>query len=122
MGALSSENMSVVSSVMKVVKRKELYFVDSVTSSRTVCKAAAKNTGIRFISRDVFLEETTNKTRAYVKQQLAKAGDIAIKYGYAVAIGHVGPAGGPETAKAIKEMIPVLESKGIKFVFVSELV
>ncbi len=122
MGALSSENARVVSSVMHTVKSKGLYFVDSVTSSKTVCKTVARDVGVRFIARDIFLEGPDEKTKPYIKQQLEKAGDMALKYGYAVVTGHVGSAGGVETANAIKEMIPVLESKGIRFVFISELI
>lgn len=122
MGALASENERVISAVMETVSEKGLYFVDSLTSARTVCRKAAKKTGINFIERDVFLEGNSNNvTKNYVKSQLSKAGEIALKYGYAVAIGHVGSAGGRVTAEAINEMIPVLEKKGIEFVYVSEL-
>lgn len=122
MGALASENKRVVSDVMKVVKRKGLYFVDSVTSPRTVCRSVAQTIGVRFIERNVFLEGTSkNRTKAYVKHQLAAAENLALKNGYAVAIGHVGSAGGKVTVQAIKEMIPELERKGIKLVYVSEL-
>jgi len=41
--------------------------------------------------------------------------------GIAVGIGHVGE-GGLNMARAIKEMIPVMEAKGIEFVYLSELV
>lgn len=123
MGALASENKRIVTDVMKVVKNNGLYFVDSVTSPRTVCSSVAKSTGVRFAQRDIFLEDTSeNKTKAYIKHQLEKAGDMACKYGYSVVIGHVGPAGGKVTAEAIKEMIPQLESKGIKLVYISELI
>lgn len=122
MGALASENQRVVTSVMTTVKEKGLYFVDSVTSPRTKCKSVAQKLEMRFIQRDVFLESNSeNKTKKYIKKQLSAAGDLALKTGYAVAIGHVGSAGGKITAESIKEMIPELEGKGIEFVFVSEL-
>lgn len=122
MGALASGNKRIVTDVMKVVKKKGLYFVDSVTSHRTICRSVAKSIGVRFTERDVFLEGTSeNKTKAYIKKQLEKAGNIALKNGYSVAIGHVGSAGGKVTVQAIKEMIPQLEGKGIKLVYISEL-
>ena len=123
MGALASENKRIISTIMKVIKRKGYYFVDSVTSPRTICRSVAKPIGVRFIERNVFLEGTSeNKTKAYIKQQLAAAGNMALKNGYAVAIGHVGSAGGKVTVQAIKEMIPQLEGKGIKLVYISELI
>jgi polysaccharide deacetylase 2 family uncharacterized protein YibQ len=122
MGALASENERVVSSVMKVVKRKGLYFVDRVTSPRTVCRSVAKVFGIKFAERNIFLEgDTKNKTKAYIKQQLTAAKSLALKKGYAVAIGHVGSAGGQVTVQVLKEMIPELERDGIKLVYISEL-
>lgn len=121
MGALASENERVMSDVMKVAKDKRLYFVDSLTSPRTVCRSVAKKIGIKFAQRDIFLEHSS-KSRTYIKKQLTLAGNTALKYGYAVAIGHVGSEGGKVTAEAIKEMIPELERKGIKFAYASELV
>lgn len=122
MGALTSENERVISCVMKVVKEKNLYFVDSVTSQKTICKPVAKKIGVKFIERNFFIENSSkNKNKEYIKKQLASAGNMAIEKGHAVAIGHVGSAGGKVTAEAIREMIPGLESKGIEFVFISEL-
>lgn len=123
MGALASENKRVVSAVMRVVKRKKLYFVDSVTTPKTICRPVAKGLNTPFIARNVFLEGSSkNKSISYVKQQLSIAEKLALKNGYAVAIGHVGSAGGKATIQAIMEMIPEIEDKGIKMVYVSELV
>lgn len=121
MGVLASENERVMSCVMKAVKEKNFYFVDSLTSPRTVCRSVAKKIGVKFAKRNVFLEKPSSKTKSYIKKQLAIAGDLALKNGQAVVIGHVGSAGGKVTAEAIKEMIPILESKGIRLVFISEL-
>lgn len=121
MGTKSSEDSRVMSCVMKVVKEKNLYFVDSKTSSKSICKDVAKDVNIKFLERNYFLEQSSVKTTAYAKQQLLSAGELAIKKGYAVVIGHVGSAGGKTTAKAIKEMIPGLEKKGIEFVHISKL-
>lgn len=121
MGCLASENERIMTSVMSTVKEKNLYFVDSRTSSKTVCREVAQKVGVQFAERNVFLEHSS-KAKDYIKKQLSIAGDVAIKKGYAVAIGHVGAVGGNVTAEAIKEMIPELEEKGIEFIFVSELI
>ena len=120
MGSKASENERVVSCVMELVKEKGLYFVDSRTSKKSVCKQVADDLGIKFTSRNVFLEHTS-KAKDEIEKQLTLAGDMAIKNGYAVVIGHVGSEGGKVTAEAIRDMIPVLEQRGIKFVFVSDL-
>jgi uncharacterized protein len=120
MGSLCSENKYIMSSVIKVLKENNMYFVDSRTSSLSVCKRVAKNTGIRFDERNVFLE-AESKSEWYIKKQLRLAGSIAIKKGHAIAIGHVGSAGGRVTAICINDMIPQLEKQGIKLVYVSDL-
>ena len=59
-------------------------------------------------------------TEQVVKNIISSA-EIAKKNGYAVAIGHVGPAGGITTAEAIKRAVPEIEKMGVKLVTVSEL-
>lgn len=120
MGAMASENERIMTSVISTVKEKNMYFVDSRTSSKTVCRGVAQKVGVRFAERNVFLEHASN-SKDYIKKQFAIAGDLAIKKGAAVAIGHVGAEGGKSTAAAIKEMIPELEKRGIEFVFASQI-
>ncbi len=56
-----------------------------------------------------------------MKKQLELLTDKALTQGSAVGIGHVG-VDGEKMARAIKDMIPVMEAKGIEFVYLSELV
>lgn len=120
MGAMASEDKRIMTCVMSTVKEKDMFFVDSRTSAKTVCREVSQRIGVKFTERNVFLEHAS-KTKDYIKKQLAIAGDLAIKKGNAVVIGHVGAVGGKVTAEAIKEMIPELERKGIEFVFVSQI-
>jgi len=53
---------------------------------------------------------------------LLKLGNIVIKNGIAIGIGHVGAEGGLATAQAIKSVYPILNKKGIEFIYVSDLV
>lgn len=121
MGTKASENKRVMSCVMNIAKEKKMYFVDSKTSSHSVCTSVAKSVGLRYAERNIFLETISNKSKEYIKKQLHLAGELALKKGSAIAIGHVGSAGGKVTAEAIKEMLPSFERKGIKLVYVSEL-
>lgn len=120
MGSRASENDRIMTCIMRIIKAKKLYFVDSKTAEKSVCKSIAEKFEINFVENNVFLE-ASSKSKSEIKKQLDLAGRIALKKGFAVCIGHVGPAGGVETAKAIEEMIPELESKGIELVYVSEL-
>ncbi len=121
MGALSSTDERVVECVMRILKQKKCYFIDSRTTGKSVCDKVSEEVGVLYGKRNVFLDNGT-KDKNYVKKQIRLAADIADKNGYAIAIGHVGSMGGAETAEAIKEMIPELEDRGIQLVFVSQLV
>jgi polysaccharide deacetylase 2 family uncharacterized protein YibQ len=121
MGSMASEDQRVMQAVAEAIKEKNLFLIDSKTSSLSICEAVAQKAGIPFSQRDIFLENA-QKEESYIKEQLEQAAQIAVKRGSAVVIGHVGSAGGVITAKCIKEMIPVIEKKGISFVFISQIV
>ncbi len=119
MGSKASSDEIVISALMDVIKERRLYFVDSRTASHPVAKKIAKEKNVRCYDRDVFLDG--QQPKSFIINRLREAGDIALKYGKAVAIGHVGIEGGKVTAEAIGEMLPDFESRNIELVFVSEL-
>ena len=119
MGSAIMEDARSLSAVMEVLKEKGVPFVDSMTTAKSLGKAVAAEKGVALLERDVFLDSTDSV--AVVKDNLRKAGEVALEKGAAIAIGHVGPEGGKITAQAIKEAAPELERAGITFVTVSEL-
>lgn len=119
MGSAIMEDERCFSAVMDCIKEKEMFFVDSVTTAKSVAPEICKSKGVTILKRDVFLDST--KDINVVKNNLKKTADIALEKGYALAIGHVGPEGGNITVEAIKELAPQLESQGIEFVTASEL-
>lgn len=119
MGSKASSDQSIISAVLDVIKEKDLYFVDSRTADHPIGKKVAAEKGVRCYERNIFLDG--QQPKSFVKGRLAEAANVALKNGYAVAIGHVGIEGGQATAEAIREMLPEFERKNIKLVFVSEL-
>ena len=119
MGSAIMDDARSLSAVMEVLKEKGVPFVDSMTTAKSLGKAVAAEKGVALLERDVFLDSTDSV--AVVKDNLRKAGEVALKKGSAIAIGHVGPEGGKITAQAIKAVAPELERAGITFVTVSEL-
>ena len=119
MGSKVSSDKAVISAVMDVLKERNMYFVDSRTTELTIAKEIADEQGVLCYDRDVFLDG--QQPKSFVMKRLRKAGDVALKKGFAVAIGHAGIEGGDVTAEAIMEMIPEFEKKNIHLVFVSEL-
>ncbi len=59
--------------------------------------------------------------KSHMIKRLRKAGDVALKKGQAIAIGHVGIEGGVALAEAIEEMQEEFAERRIELVFVSEL-
>lgn len=119
MGSKVTENKTIIGALLREVKDKGLIVVDSVTGPKSVVGEMAEELGVCYLKRDVFLDSTQDLGK--VKQNMLKAGKIALEKGYAVAIGHVGAEGGLVTAKAISETYKELESQGICFVGVREL-
>lgn len=119
MGSKATCDQRIMQAVLEVAKEKDLFFVDSKTSPESVAPKIAKEIGVKTFSRDVFLDGTQDVD--HIKKQMLKLGDVALKKGYAIGIGHVGIEGGKATAEAIKSIYPFLMKKGIRFVTITEL-
>lgn len=120
MGSLGSADMRIMTTIMKTLNERGLYFIDSKTNNKSVCKLVAKDVGISFNENDVFLENK-GKDKESIKKQLIHAAKISKKTGRAFAIGHVG-AESKLTAQVIKDSVEEIESMGVQFVHVSEII
>ncbi|MCX8130273.1 MAG: divergent polysaccharide deacetylase family protein [Clostridia bacterium] len=119
MGSKASENERIMSDILDIIKIKGVYFLDSKTSSKDIARKIAESKGVLFFERDVFLDGTQSKD--FIKKRLKQAGEIALKRGYSIAIGHVGTEGGKVTADAILETLSWFDDHNIELVYVSEL-
>jgi polysaccharide deacetylase 2 family uncharacterized protein YibQ len=72
--------------VLAVLDRRDLFFVDSLTTDSSAAKRAGEAVGADVFVRDVFLDAESGKET--VRRQLALAERIAIDTGYAIAICH----------------------------------
>ncbi len=115
-GSLATADAQLMAAVMRVLRERELFFIDSRTTTATLAYAAAARAGVRAASRKVFLDDTP--TREAIREQLALAARLARRQGSAIAIGHPYPA----TLQALEEYLPQLDAQGIGLVFASELV
>lgn len=120
MGTLCSTKQCVMEPVLRALKKQGLYFLDSKTSPKSICRKTARQTGICFYENEVFLEHES-KSAAYIQSRLRKAMKIAKTTGSCIAIGHVGCEGGVVTAEVIAAMLPEFRANGVELVFVSEL-
>jgi polysaccharide deacetylase 2 family uncharacterized protein YibQ len=116
MGSRGTADPRVMRAILSVVKSRGLFFVDSVTSPRSVAAAVAAEMGVPSASRVVFLDTTDDPEaiRAQVRRLMA----LARARGEAVAIGHVTR----QTARVLQQMLPEFDREGIALVPVSAVV
>lgn len=89
----SSREMSIV---LDLVARQGLFFLDSMTSPRSVGAAEAGRAGVTYFRRDIFLDNVRDVKK--ILNQLRQAERVALHNGEAVAIGHPYP----ETIRALQ--------------------
>lgn len=116
MGSLLTENHKAMQIVMRQLKQRNLFFLDSRTSARSRAYDVARAMGVRTAQRHLFLDRDVNREK--ITQQLHNLIKYAHTYGQAIGIGHPYP----ETLQALQSTLPRLRRAGIAFVPVSHLV
>jgi polysaccharide deacetylase 2 family uncharacterized protein YibQ len=116
-GSRATADPALMNELMEALQRRGLFFVDSRTTKETVAFDTAEKKGVRAAFRNAqFLDDTP--TAAAILAQLNRAESDARRKGWAVTIGHPHAA----TIQVLREQLPKIEGKGIKLVFVSEVV
>lgn len=116
MGSRATADVALMTLVMKLLRERGLYFVDSRTTPRTVAFDVARRYGVPAFYRSVFLDDTP--TLAYTLGQLRRFEQVVQKEGVALAIGHPYPS----TLAGLAKFLPELERHDIRLVPVSQLV
>jgi polysaccharide deacetylase 2 family uncharacterized protein YibQ len=116
MGSRFTEDAGKMEAALKPLSERGFYFVDSMTTPRSVGKRTARELGMRTASRDVFLDNTQDVSA--IRKQIQALARLAAKRGSAVGICHPHRS----TIEALASELPVLRKQGINFVYVSELV
>ncbi len=86
MGSRFTQNPQAMKRVLAMLDQKNLFFIDSLTTSKSVAPAAAASVGAEIFVRDVFLDSDPDP--AAIRRQLALAERIAVETGYAIVICH----------------------------------
>ena len=115
MGSRATEDSRTMGIIFGELKKRHLYFLDSLVSSSSICTDLANKTQIAFTKRDVFLDN--KEEPEYIRGQIHKLKSIAKLYGRAIGVAHDRKV----ALEVLKEAMPELEKEGYKFVFVSEL-
>jgi len=116
MGSRFTAERDLMRTILRPLKMKGLFFVDSRTTSKTVALDEARKMGIPSTERDVFLDADADRGR--IRGRLIELFQKARKKGHAVGICHPFP----ETLAVLKSSFFLLDSYGLEAVPVSRLV
>jgi len=115
MGSQLTTESSRMYQVFSVIKKRDLYFIDSRSTADTICRPSAHMFQVPFAERDIFLDHF--QEAAFMRKQFRLLAKEARKHGQAVAIAHPHRL----TVKIFKEMLPELQ-KQVQLVPASEIV
>jgi len=116
MGSRFTVDRDAMRPVLEELKARGLLFLDSLTSGATVGPAVAREMGVPYAMRDIFLDN--DPRAASVRARLAEVERVANRQGHAVAIGH--PHDG--TLAALAAWLPDVRERGFVLVPVSAIV
>jgi polysaccharide deacetylase 2 family uncharacterized protein YibQ len=116
MGSRFTSCQEEIRDTLKVVKTRGLFFIDSLTTSRSVGYQTAKRLRMATARRNIFLDNSPEEPA--ILSQLYRLRQHARRYGYAIGIGHPYP----ETARAIDSFQGIIRKSDLFMVQVSQLV
>jgi polysaccharide deacetylase 2 family uncharacterized protein YibQ len=116
MGSKITQEEAVMRPILEILKRRDLFFLDSRTTADSIAFDLARKMGLRSAYRNVFLD--TSVGVEFSKKKLIELLRLSQKKGRAIGIGHPFP----ETLQALRESLPLLSGSDVKLVFVSEII
>ena len=116
MGSRATADAGAMRAVMGLLRERGLIYVDSWTSPRSVAEKTAREAGIPFGGRDVFIDNLRDP--AAIRRQLALAERRARRRGTAIVIGHPHAV----TLGVLEEWIPEARARGVRFATLSAVV
>jgi polysaccharide deacetylase 2 family uncharacterized protein YibQ len=101
--------------VMRELKARGLFFLDSRTTTKTQVEAVAQEVGMLSGRRDVFIDD--EQSASAIARQLQLIEDMARKNGNVIAIGHPYP----ETLKALTKWSKTIKGRGFRLAPLREI-
>jgi len=91
--------------IFSILKKRDLFFVDSKTSSDSLCKPSARLLKLPFGERDVFLDHAVDSDS--IRKQIRTLLRIAQRQGEAIGIGHPHKT----TYQVLREKLPEIKAE-----------
>ncbi|MBI4971049.1 MAG: divergent polysaccharide deacetylase family protein [Candidatus Omnitrophica bacterium] len=115
MGSKATENAKLMRWVFEVLKERNLFFLDSVTSAHSLGWATAQSVNLPHLKRNVFLDNEDNPK--YIENQIWQLLEKAKTQGFAIGIGHYRQT----TLDVLKRMAPKIKKQGVEVVSLKDL-
>jgi polysaccharide deacetylase 2 family uncharacterized protein YibQ len=115
-GSRATSDLAAMEAVIRHLKAKGIFFVDSFTAASSVGYKVADRLGVPWRKRDIFLDNENR--REYVQKQLDRLVAVALKKGSAVGIGHMNREA---TIDVLLANYRKLREQGVEFVLVRDL-
>jgi polysaccharide deacetylase 2 family uncharacterized protein YibQ len=116
MGSAATSDHETMLAFMAALQERDLYFVDSLTSARSVAWETAREEGVPTLRNRIFLDYD-NEDAESIRANLETLVNSARQRGFALGIGHPHP----RTADVLQRELARLQAAGVRFVTVSEL-
>lgn len=116
MGSRATEDARLMKILFGILKERDVLFLDSLVTSKSVGERIAGRMKLRFAARDVFIDNESDPS--YIRAQLIKLAHSAGPGRVVVGIGHDRET----TIDVLEEVIPFLQSEGYQFVDLSEAI
>jgi polysaccharide deacetylase 2 family uncharacterized protein YibQ len=115
MGSLFTENETAMRALLTIVRANDLFFLDSITSAKSIGYDLARSMGVKTARRDIFLDNEHDNGK--ITNQLMKLLAMAEKHNWAIGLAHPFPS----TLAALKEHAALFRTR-VRLVGISELV
>lgn len=116
MGSRATADRATMRALMAALLKRDLVFVDSQTTPRSVGRAVSREAGVWCAANDLFLDDEAESTEV-VSANLQRLAQMARKRGFAVGIAHPHP----DTLRALQALLPRLQAEGFHFVTIAEV-
>jgi len=116
MGSRYTEDSAAMQRVLKILKKHDLFFIDSRTIGDSVAFSEARKMGVKTATRNIFLDNTEDVT--YIRSQIRKMVRLAGDNREIIAICHPYK----QTLEAFRLEQDWLQQQSVSFVSASELV
>jgi polysaccharide deacetylase 2 family uncharacterized protein YibQ len=105
MGSRMTASPPQMRQIFTVLRKKNLYFIDSRTTAESMCRPSAKLIQLPFAERDIFIDHF--QEHKFIRKQLTRLVKQARRQGQAVGIAHPHEI----TLEALRESLPQLKKQ-----------